>query len=474
MKKILALIVAVILMAMPVAAFAEGEIPFALPNNETYIDLYDFNLYIGDLETPYASLGIELFLDMVKSTDGAYAILGASTQDNGETPLAAGVNVREDGLELYLDGMQNSYHVSNEMLEQMFTQAKEELEKQLNISLEDLPALIENAMQQSQLSQQAFLEKLQDAVETFGKSVQLEQKGNETVTVFDQSMELVRLDLTIPAEALQQLMTDMSAAIGEYMEQMKDALSAVGVNNFKMDEANLEELQDITGTIWTNEAGDALLALIDINATNGQTMTLRVQMLTDETGVHIQLDTANPDDEEETAVFTVDLIDEQDYDAGTERAYVYITLMITDDDGEVVTSAQIQEGVDVNKDYTSAYFAVEALSDGQQVSAGINYNFVNSEEDGAFTHNGYLRIYATSGDQAYGADCSLMVVSAEPDATDNGIVDFEVPSVNLDEMTEEQMSEAQRDLQTTVQNGIMKLLSTEGISKLMTLTVGGN
>ena len=451
MKKIVSLVLALLVMAMPMFAMAEGT--------GASVRLHDVELYIGDMTTPYAALGIDLNLTVSGNDEGGTAVLSLG---NADAALTACAGVDNNGLTLYLDGMANAYHIAPETLQAIMENAKAQLEQQMGFSLDELPAKLEEMQQNASGAQDEMAQKLNESIETLMASMQVEQKGLETVTVFGQQMELTRIDFVLPAEALKQFLTDLNEVLGQYMEQFSTAMATMGMEGeFSMTELDVSEVGEITGTIWTNEEGTALLAVINFSDAE-DAAPLNVQMLQDEAGVHLQLDAAN---ETQSAILNVDLTNTFDREAGVMTVAMNVTVSATQN-GRQVADMAIAAGMNMASDHNEVFFNLTATQDGQDVQMALSYAFTGENTESGMTHNGTLTLTASSAGTALGLKCSLDVNAGAVEST---TLELPVEVLDLESLTEEQQQAIQQELQTVVQGVAMRLMSTEGVQKLMTL-----
>lgn len=454
MRKILSLLLTLCLFLTPVHAMAEGTC--------TQVQISDISLAIGDLDNRI-TLGMSLLLTMLSGDKGAS--LSLAVNDAEDNSLAAGgVSVDANGLTVLIDGMQSVYHLSYEALAALYPEeagmSPDQLEKMFNLPVpannEELPN-----------SFTTFAEHLTGICNEVLSDAEPAPTGVETVSVFDAEYELQRVDLTVPAEAIQKVCLAL-------LDEMS-ALSVGASDPFATARDELTDIdQDLTMRLWYNEDRSVVRVESDLYTADGEfLMPLVGEFLESETeGVFFQISTLESRDEStvQTGVFT-----NKDLSGAVQFGLFADSF---DANGDMENTLQLLFGSDTYDDSDSLYAALSSTDASGTTELGCRYIYQYFSEDPIDLYSGYLLSwYTTYDDQMVKTDSNglgfvLNIVRGSYD-TDGTLSTEGVASiVEIDQMSEADIQQAQAELQGVLQNFIMGAMSDPGVQQLFILFSG--
>lgn len=464
MRKILSLLLTLCLFLTPVHAMAEGTC--------TQVQISDISLAIGDMENPI-TFGLSLLLTMLSGDKGASLSLSVNNAQNNSL-AAGGVSMDANGLTVLIDGMQSVYHLSFESLAALYSEqtgvSPDELETLFNDELEKLlnrPVTANNEGLTNAFT--TFAEHLTGICNEVLSEAEQTPIGVEAVSVFDGEYELQRVDLTVPAEGMQKvclaLLDEMSALAAEYPDQ------------FAIDQDMLTQVRDeldcpeVAMHLWYNEDRSVARAESDLyNASGKYIMTVVVEFLNTETeGMYFQISALDGSTGEESFYFARD-------PSGAKQFGFYIDSI--DACGNTEQTIDLYFGSDTYEG-SDALYAVLSYTDGSGTTElGCNYIYQDFSEDSVKQSSGYMIVwYDIYDDEMVQTDSSnfsfTMDISRESYDTDGTLSTEGVASiVEIDQMGEADIQQAQTELNGVLQNLIIGAVSDPGILQLFMLFSG--
>ena len=428
MKKLLSVLLTLCLLLTPAFALAEGSV--------TQLEISQIELMIGDESFDF---GLNLLLTLLSGDKGISLVVGVA-DDDGNSLAEAGLTADENGLTGMVDGMNNAYHITTEELMELASSIEEELGMSLSDALDQ--ALSQADTLQSEIEpllEEAFTE----IVEVLDESEAVERE-DETVYVLEEEYLLHRADVTVSADQVSRVM-DVVVTLLEKVQALYPDKIEVDVDDLQ----SLERSLDVR--LWMNDEATVYRGEFDLNLSNGdETFTLPIvlEMVDDEVnGLTCDLSTTITEDDD--SLYFLISYSRNEGDEGVSQS---LCLSMTEADAyEITNQATVVLSADTDTEGETTLLCYIDTDDGdEQNDMGVCYIYENTEEDDSFLHDAYMDLWYTSymdGEEveSYEVDFLLTVTR---DATDlDGTLDLEgVPLVNLSEMTEEQLEQAENEL----------------------------
>ena len=454
MKKLLSVLLTLCLLLTPAFALAEGSV--------TQLEISQIELMIGDESFDF---GLNLLLTLLSGDKGISLVVGVA-DDGGNSLAEAGLTANENGLTGMVDGMNNAYHITTEELMELASSIEEELGMSLSDALDQ--ALSQADTLQSEIEpllEEAFTE----IVEVLDESEAVERE-DETVYVLEEEYLLHRADVTVSADQVSRVM--------DVVVTLLDKVQALYPDKIEVD---VDDLQSLEGSLdvrlWMNDEATVYRGEFDLNLSNGdETVTLPIvlEMVDDEVnGLTCDLSTTITEDDD--SLYFLISYSRNEGDEGVSQS---LTLSMAEADAyEITNQATVVLSADTDAEGETTLLCYIDTDDGdEQNDMGVCYIYENTEEDDSFLHDAYMDLwYASYMDgeevESYEVDFLLTVTR---DATDlDGTLDLEgVPLVNLSEMTEEQLEQAENELYSALQSLLLGLMNDTGVQQLITLFTG--
>ena len=454
MKKLLSVLLTLCLLLTPAFALAEGSV--------TQLEISQIELMIGDESFDF---GLNLLLTLLSGDKGISLVVGVA-DDDGNSLAEAGLTADENGLTGMVDGMNNAYHITTEELMELASSIEEELGMSLSDALDQ--ALSQADTLQSEIEpllEEAFTE----IVEVLDESEAVERE-DETVYVLEEEYLLHRADVTVSADQVSRVMDAVVTLLDKVQALYPDKI-----------EVDVDDLQSLEGSLdvrlWMNDEATVYRGEFDLNLINGdETFTLPIvlEMVDDEVnGLTCDLSTTITEDDD-SLYFLISY----SHNEGDEGVSQSLTLYMAEADAyEITNRATVVLSADTDAEGETTLLCYIDTDDGdEQNDMGVCYIYENTEEDDSFLHDAYMDLWYTSymdGEEveSYEVDFLLTVTR---DATDlDGTLDLEgVPLVNLSEMTEEQLEQAENELYSALQSLLLGLMNDTGVQQLITLFTG--
>ena len=454
MKKLLSVLLTLCLLLTPAFALAEGSV--------TQLEISQIELMIGDESFDF---GLNLLLTLLSGDKGISLVVGVA-DDDGNSLAEAGLTADENGLTGMVDGMNNAYHITTEELMELASSIEEELGMSLSDALDQ--ALSQADTLQSEIEpllEEAFTE----IVEVLDESEAVERE-DETVYVLEEEYLLHRADVTVSADQVSRVM--------DVVVTLLDKVQALYPDKIEVD---VDDLQSLEGSLdvrlWMNDEATVYRGEFDLNLSNGdETFTLPIvlEMVDDEVnGLTCDLSTTITEDDD--SLYFLISYSRNEGDEGVSQS---LTLYMAEADAyEITNRATVVLSADTDAEGETTLLCYIDTDDGdEQNDMGVCYIYENTEEDDSFLHDAYMDLWYTSymdGEEveSYEVDFLLTVTR---DATDlDGTLDLEgVPLVNLSEMTEEQLEQAENELYSALQSLLLGLMNDTGVQQLITLFTG--
>ena len=454
MKKLLSVLLTLCLLLTPAFALAEGSV--------TQLEISQIELMIGDESFDF---GLNLLLTLLCGDKGISLVVGVA-DDGGNSLAEAGLTANENGLTGMVDGMNNAYHITTEELMELASSIEEELGMSLSDALDQ--ALSQADTLQSEIEpllEEAFTE----IVEVLDESEAVERE-DETVYVLEEEYLLHRADVTVSADQVSRVMDAVVTLLDKVQALYPDKI-----------EVDVDDLQSLEGSLdvrlWMNDEATVYRGEFDLNLSNGdETFTLPIvlEMVDDEVnGLTCDLSTTITEDDD--SLYFLISYSRNEGDEGVSQS---LTLYMAEADAyEITNRATVVLSADTDADGETTLLCYIDTDDGdEQNDMGVCYIYENTEEDDSFLHDAYMDLWYTSymdGEEveSYEVDFLLTVTR---DATDlDGTLDLEgVPLVNLSEMTEEQLEQAENELYSALQSLLLGLMNDTGVQQLITLFTG--
>ena len=454
MKKLLSVLLTLCLLLTPAFALAEGSV--------TQLEISQIELMIGDESFDF---GLNLLLTLLCGDKGISLVVGVA-DDDGNSLAEAGLTADENGLTGMVDGMNNAYHITTEELMELASSIEEELGMSLSDALDQ--ALSQADTLQSEIEpllEEAFTE----IVEVLDESEAVERE-DETVYVLEEEYLLHRADVTVSADQVSRVM--------DVVVTLLDKVQALYPDKIEVD---VDDLQSLEGSLdvrlWMNDEATVYRGEFDLNLSNGdETFTLPIvlEMVDDEVnGLTCDLSTTITEDDD--SLYFLISYSRNEGDEGVSQS---LTLSMAEADAyEITNRATVVLSADTDAEGETTLLCYIDTDDGdEQNDMGVCYIYENTEEDDSFLHDAYMDLWYTSymdGEEveSYEVDFLLTVTR---DATDlDGTLDLEgVPLVNLSEMTEEQLEQAENELYSALQSLLLGLMNDTGVQQLITLFTG--
>lgn len=455
MKKLLSVLLTFCLLLTPAFAMAEGSV--------VQLELSQVELMIGDESFDF---GLDLLVTLLGGDKGVSLMVGVADED-GNSLAEAGLTADENGLTGMVDGMSNAYHITTEDLMELASSIEEEL----GMSLSDA---FDQALSQADTLQSEIEPLLEDAFEeiseVLGESEAVERE-DETVYVLEEEYLLHRADVTVSADQVSRIMDAVVTLLTKLQALYPDKIDVDVDDLHSLDGSNM----DIR--LWMNDEATVMRGEFDLNLTDGyETVTLPIvlEMVDDETnGLACDLSTT-VSQEECTYYF---LVSYALYD-GEEGVSQSLSLSMAQADSyEITDQAVVVFSADTDADGETTLLCYINTDDGyEQNDMGVCYIYENTEEDDSFLHDAYMDLWYASyldGEECESYEVDFLLTVSR-DAMDlDGTLDLEgVPLVNLSEMTEEQMEQAENELYSALQSLLLGLMNDTGVQQLITMFTG--
>lgn len=458
MKKILSLLLALCLILTPAHAFAEGTC--------TQMQISDISLATGDLENPI-TLGMSLLMTMLSGDKGASVSLTVNDAQNN-TLAAGGVSMDTDGLTYLISGMQTAFHLSYESLATLYT-------KQTGISPDELDPLFTNPIPDNQEDLPnpftASAERLIDIYTEVFRETEQTPNGVETVSVFDAEYKLQRVDLTISSESLQKicfaLLDEMSTLATNYPEQ------------FSIDQETLAQLHDnlayaaetdVPMRLWHSEDGSVTRVEADMYTASHELITtiLSESLNTETDGDNWQISFIEPGDGSVNPAFY--------FGKGPSKDIQFVLYdYLLDINGDIENTLELSFGCGTYEDSDTLYMVLSGANDLGTTELGCNYIYQDLSQDSVTQYGGYVILWCDTYDEwmvqtdSLNFSFALDFIHGSYD-TDGTLSTQGITSiVEIDQMSEADIQQAEAELNGVLQNFIMAAASDPGVQQLLML-----
>jgi len=479
LTRLLAVLMSVLMFAVPVLASAEAE--------GAYFVISDPQVSVGGSVLDFSGLTVEL------DAEEAEALMNFALRvlANGESALTAYVAAGEDGVKAYLEGMSNAYIVTAETIQQYMEQLAQSVPMAGgSISIDPENLFSEEAM-----------EKYMGAVQEIAMQVISGEPAEDTfVTLAGDEVSASRIDFELTNEQLVAFMSATAELIEsspELSQQIASALEQQGVEGSLADvmtSSVQESGVGVNGSIYMSAESQDYRVAGNITAEE-QSIPYTVEASMSEEGLMVVGNLHEPDDGTQEITFQVSVLPNEQLE-GEMDVVATFGLYDTDDEGNTAslfemtfvlsaepaendavsrifvlsfnaeeTSLSLSASCTIGAESEEALLALSANQDGEDVVFSLTYNGAPFENETSRGHAGTISGVVTAEGQTVMANANVEFGEGLAES-----IAFDFSSVEvLDVMTivDEEASEAiSNDASLAVQKALGTLMNVPGVAAL--------
>lgn len=465
--RFLSMIIALCMLVTPAMAEAGLTLP---EKNMASLTVGNFQATIDGQE-----LSLPLYVGLTAGADieTGRGLLVAELATAEQTAASVYAVYEDNQIKAYVDGMEYGFFLPMEEILDM-------LQAELGAALTDFTAQIPEEMQTAIADMMDAAMALEAAGEVDPAAVlaalnlTIEEGGTAEVEIFDETVTADMISFTMEDQTLSSLMEGLSAAIpafDAYWDSYTQLFTTIAEQSGEEMDVTLEEaLEMVTMGAYAEmyTADNDMQFNIMLNMTvEGETIELPFMISLSETEEETRvLFSMSMEVDGETMIIAVEAIDQYVEDGYDNETIISMYIMDTD-------SEDVEGGFELNMvsfgDDDGGYDAVDMLlvDYDDVISMGFNYASepVVITEDGAESYNGLLGLYAFD-------DYTDIEVYMNTNLTLSTVPEGELlvlpeGSINLIEMTDEQMEAVEGDIMIPLMQAMSVLMQDPALSELL-------